>query len=156
NLSAAVAAVVLLEVATGGTALLALTPVGNDVSRSYHLLLAVVFTLTAAGAWAAMPPGSASADTLIATGAMTLLASASIVAFTLHTRTGRILGLAASAAGLVALGSLALTGSSSAGGAAAAFTELVLGAFVLGAVVNALVLGHWYLVDRKLPERHMR
>src|SRR5699024_10163201 len=87
---------------------------------------------------------------------MTLLASASIVAFTLHTRTGRILGLAASAAGLVALGSLALTGSSSAGGAAAAFTELVLGAFVLGAVVNALVLGHWYLVDRKLPERHMR
>jgi hypothetical protein len=38
----------------------------------------------------------------------------------------------------------------------AALAQLLAGAVFLGAVTDGLLLGHWYLTDRRLPREHIR
>ena len=68
---------------------------------------------------------------------------------------GRLLGIAATLAGIASFVPLALIRGRprGPGGAALGVLELLLGAFLLGAIWDGMVLGHWYLVERRLSNR---
>jgi hypothetical protein len=70
-------------------------------------------------------------------------------------RGGRALwpGLAGLGAGLVALGLGGLSWGGSAAGALLLLVQFVALALATGGVFAAMILGHWYLVTPKLPER---
>jgi hypothetical protein len=69
-------------------------------------------------------------------------------------RVARWVGIAAVVPGLVAAWLLATAGGSAAGEVPAeGVVALVAGALFLGATVDGLLLGHWYLVDRRLGNR---
>ncbi len=78
----------------------------------------------------------------------------------LTVRGARVLSLAAggaaSLAGLAALGFLAAEFSEPAWGYPLVLASMAVGALVLGAVSLGMVLGHWYLVTPRLPERPLR
>ncbi|HSP53996.1 MAG TPA: hypothetical protein VLS25_00280, partial [Dehalococcoidia bacterium] len=67
-----------------------------------------------------------------------------------------VAGGAASLAGVAALGFLAAEFSEPAWGYPLVLASMVVGALVLGAVSLGMVLGHWYLVTPRLPERPLR
>ncbi|MFM8944514.1 MAG: hypothetical protein ACKOI0_04645 [Actinomycetota bacterium] len=60
---------------------------------------------------------------------------------------GRAIGFVSVALGVGLLGALAMTGES---GFAVAALQLAAGGAFLGAVMDGLLLGHWYLTDRRL------
>ncbi len=62
----------------------------------------------------------------------------------------------ASAAGLAAVALLAQVFSLPTWGYAGTLLSLVVGALVVGAVSMGMILGHWYLVTPRLPERPLR
>jgi hypothetical protein len=62
-------------------------------------------------------------------------------------------GVVTAAVGFAALGVLAYQISAPTWGFAGVFLSLVVGALALGFVNEAMVLGHWYLVQPKLPGR---
>jgi hypothetical protein len=61
---------------------------------------------------------------------------------------GRWLGIASVGLAVAMLWAFALTADESEG---LAFFQLLAGAVFTGAVLDGLLLGHWYLTDRKLP-----
>lgn len=67
-----------------------------------------------------------------------------------------VAGGAASLAGLIAVAFLAQVVSLPTWGYAGTLLSLVVGALVVGAVSMGMVLGHWYLVTPRLPERPLR
>jgi hypothetical protein len=64
-----------------------------------------------------------------------------------------VVGAATAIVGVAALGVLAYQISAPAWGFAGVFLSLLVGALALGFVSEAMVLGHWYLVQPKLPGR---
>ena len=165
---AAVLALVLATTATGASALLWLAPTWGRVRHGYEILTGSTVACIAWGAWAALrgPVGTlegAEADdgqlavTLLL--ALTLLTVASVAALAvkLPPLVGRALGIAATLTGLASFVPLAMIRASrgGAGGVAQGVTELVLGAFLMGAIWVGMILGHWYLVERRLSNRSM-
>jgi len=69
----------------------------------------------------------------------------------------RALGLAGTAAGLAALWPLAVlrADGGGAGGVGQGVVELLLGTALLGSIWFGMLLGHWYLVERRLSNRPM-
>ena len=67
-----------------------------------------------------------------------------------------IAGGAASIAGLVAVGLLSQVFSLPTWGYPLTLLSLIIGALVVGAVSMGMVLGHWYLVTPRLPEKPLR
>jgi hypothetical protein len=69
----------------------------------------------------------------------------------------RALGLAGTVAGLAALWPLAVLRAEGggAGGIAQGVVELLLGTALLGSIWFGMLLGHWYLVERRLSNRPM-
>jgi len=67
-------------------------------------------------------------------------------------RVERIVGLAAAVLGVGALVTLGLARETR---VVLALVELVAGAFFLGSTLFGLLLGHWYLVERRLSNRYM-
>ncbi len=65
-------------------------------------------------------------------------------------------GALAAAAGLAALAFLAQIVSLPTWGYAGTLLSLIVGGLVLGAVSMGMILGHWYLVSPRLPERPLR
>lgn len=57
--------------------------------------------------------------------------------------------------GLVAAGIDAVPAGDGAGAVAVSLLRVVVGAAFLGAVTDAMLLGHWYLVQPGLPRRHL-
>jgi hypothetical protein len=107
------------------------------------------------------PAGAADAAVWVSRGlaATAILAGAAAISLLvkLPPILGRILGVAATAAGLAALVPLAqirvLRGGP--GGLTQGILELLLGALLLGAIWDGMVLGHWYLVERRLSNKYM-
>jgi hypothetical protein len=64
----------------------------------------------------------------------------------------RVVGLVAGAVGVAALVALAFVRD---GRVVLALIELAAGAFFLGTALFGLLLGHWYLVERRLSNRYM-
>jgi len=71
-------------------------------------------------------------------------------------RLGIVAGVAASIAGLVAIGFFAQVLAVPTWGYAGTLMSLIVGALAVGAVSMGMVLGHWYLVTPRLPEQPLR
>ncbi|MGH8884996.1 MAG: hypothetical protein ACRDYX_07465, partial [Egibacteraceae bacterium] len=153
-----VMAVILLEAAVGGSVVLWASGVWGAVRRGFFLLTGVTVALCAAGAWAlvrsepaAAVPGGARAALGVA--ALTALCVVWVVLLLAKLpRAAYAVGLATCAAGLVALPLFAQLRERA---VLAGVAELALGALFLGSTLYGLLLGHWYLVERRLDHRHM-
>ena len=88
---------------------------------------------------------TASDDDVLATGAA--------VAISAHREFPPMLDLVAPIVGLVGLAAAGLDAAASPGGRVLAAARIVAGAAFLGAVTDAMLLGHWYLVQPGLPRR---
>jgi hypothetical protein len=174
---AVVLALVLAETAIGGLALAWFAPTWGNVRHGYEVLLSSTLALMAWGAWAALQTPLATLQTstttlksgpsavdvavwasrgLAATAVLAGLA-AIVLLVKLPPVAGRILGIGATVTGLAALVQLAQIRSlrGGPGGLIQGILELLLGAFLLGAIWDGMVLGHWYLVERRLTNRYM-
>lgn len=146
--------VVLFETALGSLALLWLAPLWGVVRPGFFKLVGATVLACAALAWVT------SRGELSQAGATGHTASLWLAAFALAVLLWQVLlyarlaaahwvGIAAVAPGLVAAWPLAVLSGRTALGALA----LLTGALFLGATVDGLLLGHWYLVDRRLTNR---
>ena len=151
---AGVMALVLAETVAGTTLFLWTSPLWNEVKRGFFKLLGAILTLLAGLAWlsvnAAVVGRFPSADvlratTLVATGATALW---TLLLFARQQAAARVVGLLSVPAWIAVLVWMGGAGRQSFG---LALFQLVAGAFLLGAATDGLLLGHWYLTDRKLP-----
>lgn len=170
DVPAAVLGVVLLELAVGAVVLLWLAPTWGAVRHGYEALVSATVALVAWAAWAALrsPLATAAAEVPAARDAATwvgrtgallaILAGASaVLVLTRAAVLGRVVGIAAAAVGVAGLVPVALLRDQVAVGSAAwGLLGLVCGALLLGAAWDGLLLGHWYLVQRRLSPRYMR
>lgn len=168
--SLGVMAVVLLETAVGGAVVLWASGVHGRVRRGFFLLMGITLAASAWAAWAVANAGvdqarlvggpgtqavagSAGGRMLLALAAFALLlAGWQVLLLIRDNGLSRGVGLAAVAAGVVAL---VLFGFTRSNDQLYAVAELALGALFLGSTLYGLLLGHWYLVERKLPNDHM-
>lgn len=147
-------ALVLAETAAGGAAFLFLTPLWNEVRRGFFYLTGSIVLALAAGAAGSANAGFDPARTggrLAETLAVALAGATSLwVVLTLaRVRTAaRVLGVASVALAAAMLFAFARTSDES---VALSFFQLLAGAAFTGAVLDGLLLGHWYLTDRRLP-----
>ena len=158
---AGVLGVLLLEIGLGSLLVLLLAPVWGVVKRGYFLLVGwtvAVCALLSALALADPLSAIASRAGLALGGLWTFVGLSVVVLALLHARrngAARVLGWLATAAGVAAVVGIAdLRGGTGAtvGGIAAMLT----GAAFVGATWDGMLLGHWYLVDRKLTVDPMR
>jgi hypothetical protein len=157
---AATIALVLAETAAGGTALLWLGRLWGRVRRGFFVLtglavLACALLATLAATSATTTPVDEAvrlAVLLCAVTAVVLGLSAAALILRLD-GAGRALGLLGIPAAAAMLGGFATVAGSA---FAPALLQLLAGAVFLGAVLDGLLLGHWYLTDRRLPREHIR
>jgi hypothetical protein len=153
NGPAGVTALVLAETVAGCLWLLFLTPLWGEVRRGFFKLTGVVVLVLAATGWYAVSSGLTEGDdagrwSLRLSAAIALVTLAWVVLlFARQQAVARAIGIASvpvSAALLVAMAGTAE------GSALVAGFQLFAGAAFLGAVMDGLLLGHWYLTDRGL------
>ena len=164
---AVVLGLVLLELAFGGLLVLVLAPTWGQTRAGFVVLLGATLALLALGAWAALrgplaATGAAGADLGAVTWAQrgtlatTVAAALTAIVGLRSQRVARIVAVVAAAAAAATLVPLAsLRGADATGGMVQGIAELALGGVFVGAVWNSLILGHWYLVERRLSNRHM-
>jgi hypothetical protein len=152
-------AVILLEAAAGGAVVLWASRVHGHVRRGFFLLAGITLALCAVGAWAVTRSAVGVASTAAQERMLVALAvfAALMVAWQVLLVAGdnalsRGAGLLAAAAGLPALG---LFGAARGDDPVWAVAELALGAVFLGSALHGLLLGHWYMVERRLAKDHM-
>ncbi|HEX8098899.1 MAG TPA: hypothetical protein VF660_01705 [Actinomycetota bacterium] len=152
--AAGMMALVLGETAAGGAGFLFLTPLWSEVRRGlFYLTGAVVLVLAAGAAGAATVASRASSSSAARMAVMLsiVLASATFVWLLLMIfrlqLVARAVGIVTVPIGLAVLFAFARTGRE---GLALSFVQLLAGAAFTGAVLDGLLLGHWYLTDRKL------
>ena len=146
-------AFVLAESAAGGAAVLFLSPLWNEVRRGFFLLTGGIVVALAAGAAAASAssraPGMAGSGPAVWL-AVALAAGTLLWLVLLALRAGtaaRVLGLLTVPLAVAMLVAFArLTGDP----LALSVFQLLAGALFTGAVLDGLLLGHWYLTDRRL------
>lgn len=166
---AAVLSLILVEFAVGGLVLTWFAPTWGKVRHGYEMLMGSTLALMLWGAWAALQTPmatvvdeSAEAASLVAwtsrgLAAAAILTAVAVVVLALRqspliARIAGILGALAGVATLVPLAGLrALTN----GNWAVGVLELVLGSIFLGGIWAGMILGHWYLVERRLSNRYM-
>lgn len=166
---AAVLGLVLVTTAVGSSVPLWTWPTWGRVRHGFELLTGATVALLAlagravldvplASALAADPagPGAATRPLLLVMVAATAAAMV-VLALPLPALLGRVLGLGATVAGIAALVPLAQLRAArgGAGGLVQGLAELALGATLLGAVWFGMLLGHWYLVERRLSNAPM-
>jgi hypothetical protein len=151
---AGVLTVVLFETALGSLGLLWLAPLWGVVRAGFFKLVGATVLACAVLAWLA------SHGELSGAGSTGRAASLWLAIFALGVLLWQVLlyarlplarwvGIAAVVPGLVAAWPLAVLSGRTVLGALA----LLTGALFLGATVDGLLLGHWYLVDRRLTNR---
>jgi hypothetical protein len=154
---------VLAETAVGGLFVLWVTPTWGTLRAGFFKLTGTVLTVTAVLAWLAGrgPLGGAGASGPRALAFWLLGATAAVAVlwqllqWSGARNTSRIAGIAGVPVGVAAFVALArLPAASHATGLGVA--QLVAGALFLGAVVDGLLLGHWYLVDRRASREPLR
>ena len=157
---AGVLAVIMLEFALGSLGVLVLAPVWGVVKRGYFLLVAwsVVVGALLARLAANGPLTRLGENGSFASWSLWAFVLASVVTLALlqlRVSRARWAGAVAAVVGVVAviaIADLRGAGSTEAGG----FAAMVTGAAFLGATWDGMLLGHWYLVDRKLTNDPMR
>ncbi len=166
---AAVFALVLAMSAVGASVLTWTRPTFGLVRSGYEMLVGSIVVLLGWGAAAAFatPVGrvlevdptsgvSAVRPLLYAFAGLNALAVV-LRALRFTPVVPRVLGLAATAVGFAAMWPLAVLRAEAggAGGIAQGVVELLLGTALLGAILFGMLLGHWYLVERRLTNRPM-
>ena len=166
---AAVLGLVLAMTATGGSVLLWLAPTWGKLRHGYEILTGSTIALLAWGAWGSMrnpvrslegteqaSSGELTLTLLLTLAIVTALAAVSLIV-KLPPVVARILGIAATLAGVASFVPIATirAAQGGAGGLAQGIAELLLGATLLGAIWVGMILGHWYLVERRLSNRYM-
>lgn len=137
----------LLQWSTGGLFFLWFTTRRHEIGRGYGWLIRATYLAIAAGAVAAgvtlgaLPVREVSAA---------LVAVVSLV--TINRKDAR-LDLVAPVIGMVGVVAGALDAAHGAGAVTVSLLRVVVGTFFLGAVSDAMLLGHWYLVQPGLPRR---
>ena len=151
---AGVMALVLAEMGAGAAGFLFLTPLWKEVRRGFFYLtgsVSLVLAAAAAGTGAGAYDRQTASRGHLAVILAIALAGATLlwlVLVALRTQLlGRILGIATVPLAAAMLFAFARTTDES---TALSFFELVAGAVFTGAVLDGLLLGHWYLTDRKL------
>ena len=150
---AGVMAVVLAEAVAGATALLWLTPLWSEVKRGFFTLVGSILSVLAIATWFSVEAGVAvrfpNGDLLRWT--TTVAAAATILSTLLlvlrRPSAARVVGLASV---LPWAATLVWMGGAGRQGLPLALFQLAAGAALLGATTDGLLLGHWYLTDRKL------
>jgi hypothetical protein len=150
---AGVMALVLAEAVAGAAAFLWLTPLWHEVKRGFFTLVGSILSVLAVATWfsvdAAVVGRFSSVDALrastLAAAAITVLWT--VLLFARQRAAARVLGFVSVAAWM-----LVLTWMGGAGRQATwlALFQLAAGAALLGATTDGLLLGHWYLTDRRL------
>jgi hypothetical protein len=148
-----VVAVVLSQAILGSAALLWLSPLWREVKLTFFVLTGGILLVLALAAWgsarAAVVAGSGWGEwavrSLLATGVALGLSVLLLLAG--RPALGRGLGLAS--VGLAAAAVVALAGTARQAPALALF-QLATGSAFLGAATDGLLIGHWYLTDRRL------
>lgn len=147
-----VMSVILLEAAVGGAVVLWASGVWGAVRRGFFVLTGSTLALCAVGAWA-VTRGQAAGPEVTALGVFAgLLVAWQALLLARQEALSRVVGMAGAAVGVVALVLFGLAHGIRPGLAVA---ELLLGALFLGSTLYGLLLGHWYLVERRLPNTHM-
>lgn len=149
---------VLAETAAGGTALLWLTRLWGRVKRGYFVLTEAVILgcalLAVLAASGAVGPREEGRTAILLAAAAAAVLGVSLVAMVLRADgPGRALGLLAVPTTLASLVGFARVAGPSMG---VAVLQLMAGAAFMGAVTDGLLLGHWYLTDRRLPREHIQ
>ena len=166
---AAVLGLVLAMTAVGGSAVLWLAPTWGRVRHGYEILTGATLALIGWGAWGALrAPLATLEDGALADDAR--LAGALLLGLTIATALAclalavrlppviaRVLGIVALASGLASYVPLAAIRAArdGAGGLPQGLAELVLGSALMGGIWVGMILGHWYLVERRLTNRYM-
>lgn len=173
DVPAAITAIILLEIGVGGLVLTWLAPTWGAVRHGYELLLGGTVLLMVWGGRAALGTPLellreaddvtagmvAAADTLETVLLVCLLVGvASLVALAFRFELpARVLGVASALVGLGAFVPLAQLQVEFIGGAVwLGVAELLLGATLLGGIWTGMILGHWYLVERRLSNSYMQ
>lgn len=168
----AITALILLEMGVGGLVLTWLAPTFGKVRRGYELLLGSSVLLMIWGGRAAIgsrlsllrdaPDATATAIAAADRIELLLLACLALGVAALAGRAirmewpARLVGILSAVAGVASFVPIArlqvelIDGSLWVG-----VLELVLGAVLLGGVWTGMILGHWYLVERRLSNRYM-
>ncbi|RPJ53718.1 MAG: hypothetical protein EHM24_32575 [Acidobacteria bacterium] len=150
---AGVTALVLAETVSGGLVLLFLTPLWTEVRRGFFTLTGGVLLVLSFATWGAAAAGSVPASQA---GVWSVRLSAALafvnlawfgLMFAKRHAAARVAGIVSVPLSIGVLGAMAGTAE---GSWAAAFLQLLAGAAFLGAVIDGLLLGHWYLTDRGL------
>ena len=150
---AGVTALVLAETVAGGLALVFVTPLWNEVRRGFFVLTCSILALLSAAVWGSVSAGRVTGDdagtwSLRLAFALTFVLLAVVVLLLARRGTwARFVGYAAAPLAVGLLGAMAGTAD---GSWLVAFLQLLAGAAFLGAVLDGLLLGHWYLTDRGL------
>ena len=151
--SAGVLALVLAETVTGAAAFAFLSPLWSEVRRGFFKLTGLVVVALSVGMWAgiaaAREPGSTAGRwSLWLSIAFTLGSLVWLVLlFARRDRAARVMGLGTVP---LAMGLMAALAGTSDESWAVSFLQLLAGSVFMGAVVDGLLLGHWYLTDRRL------
>jgi hypothetical protein len=156
----------LLELAAGGLLVLLLVELRDEVPRGFSLFTGLALWLSAAAAWwlrVTFPPAATRPyppdPTWLGVEQVLLLALLGLMAAYLGAvalRGGAIRMALGGLAGLAGAATLVAAGLVQAGPqlfGLGAPLGVVWGALALGAAMDALTLGHWYLVTPRLPEK---
>ena len=145
---------VLAETAAGGAGLLFLTPLWSEVKRGFFYLTGSIVLLLAGGTAGA---ASAGYDPKVAGGHLAVWLAIALAGGTLLWLVlmlarlrlpARALGMLTVPLAIAMLFAFARTSNQS---VPLSFFQLLAGAIFTGAVLDGLLLGHWYLTDRRLP-----
>jgi hypothetical protein len=151
--SAGVMALVLGQTVAGAAALLWLTPLWNEVKRGYFKLSGAILAVLAFTWWRSAAAGVVDGNAAgtwsvrLALASTLLVAGWTVLLFARRETAARWVGLAGVPVALA--GVVAMAGTARQAEPVALF-QLFAGAAFLGAVLDGLLLGHWYLTDRGL------
>jgi hypothetical protein len=153
---AGVMALVLAEAVAGSTVFLWVGPLWTEVKSGFFKLLGAILTVLAILTWLSVqaavvdrfPSGDGVRTATLAAGAATALWTALL--FLRQPAVARVVGWLSVAAWLAVLVWMGGAGRQSLG---LAVFQLFAGAALLGASTDGLLLGHWYLTDRRLSRR---
>lgn len=139
------AATVLLQWAVGGLLFLWFTTRKHEISAGYGWLIRITFAVLALGGAAA---GIANDVVYVRDGAAIAIAVISLVTIK---RTNAQWDLLAPLVGSIGLLAAAIDAASGTGGTLVNVLRVAVGTVFLGAVSDAMLLGHWYLVQPGMP-----
>lgn len=150
---AGVTALVLAEVVAGCLWLLFLTPLWNEVRRGFFTLTGSILVVLAGATWysasVAMVDGDPAGAWSVRLAALLTFATLVwvLLMYLKRQAAARVVGIASVPISVATLAAMAATAE---GPYVVALLQLLAGAAFLGAVMDGLLLGHWYLTDRGL------